>query len=92
MSSFEVITGFWKRRSANRNTTGGSRQEYFYGKPKLENGESITINPGDELYMFPTTATNAGSGAPQMFLKVKRKASTETGEGATEVAIETDAS
>lgn len=80
MSSFEVITGFWKRRSANRSNSG-SREEYFYGKPKIE--ESITINPGDELYMFSTTANNAGRGAPQMFLKVKR-ASTETGEETNE--------
>ncbi len=74
MSSFEVITGFWKRRSASRNNNG-NREEYFYGKPKIE--ESIVINPGDELYMFSTTANNAGRGAPQMFLKVKRKTSAE---------------
>jgi hypothetical protein len=92
MSSFEVITGFWKRRSASRTNAGSNREEYFYGKPKLENGQSITINPGDELYMFSTTATNAGRGAPQMFLKVKR-ASTQSGEEeATEVAIETNES
>ena len=50
MSSFEVITGFWKRRSASR-STAGNREEYFYGKPKIE--EPIVINPGDEpLYVF----------------------------------------
>ena len=80
MSSFEVITGFWKRRSANR-SNNGNREEYFYGKPKIE--ESIVINPGDELYMFSTTANNAGRGAPQMFLKVKR-ASAETGDQTNE--------
>ena len=71
MSSFEVITGFWKRRSSNR-SNNGSREEYFYGKPKID--ESITINPGDELFMFPTTANNPGRGEPQMFLKIKRAA------------------
>ena len=76
MSSFEVITGFWKRRSASR-SSGSNREEYFYGKPKIE--EPIVINPGDELYMFSTTASNAGRGAPQMFLKVKR-ASPDSGE------------
>lgn len=90
MSSFEVITGFWKRRSANRSNTGGNREEYFYGKPKIE--EPITINPGDELYMFSTTANNAGRGAPQMFLKVKRASPKSGEEQATEVAIETSES
>jgi len=71
MSSFEVLTGFWKRRSANRNN-GNRQEEYFYGKPKIE--ESITINPGDELFMFPTTANHPGRGEPQMFLKIKRAA------------------
>ena len=71
MSSFEVLTGFWKRRSANRNN-GNRQEEYFYGKPKID--EPITINPGDELFMFPTTATNPGRGEPQMFLKIKRAA------------------
>ena len=48
MSSFEVITGFWKRRSASR-STAGNREEYFYGKPKIE--EPIVINPGDEPFI-----------------------------------------
>ena len=76
MSSFEVLTGFWKRRSANRNN-GNRQEEYFYGKPKIE--ESITINPGDELFMFPTTANNPGRGEPQMFLKIKRAANDDSG-------------
>ena len=76
MSSFEVITGFWKRRSATTNK-GGQREEYLYGKPNIT--EPITLYPGDELYMFNTTANNAARSAPSMFLKVKR-ASTETGE------------
>ena len=61
---FNVITGLWKRRKNN-----GS-EEYFYGKPKL--GKPLTLNPGDEIYVFSTSARNAKNGDPQMYLKVKR--------------------
>ena len=61
---FNVITGLWKRRKNN-----GS-EEYFYGKPKLD--APLTLNPGDEIYVFNTSARNAKSGDPQMYLKVKR--------------------
>jgi hypothetical protein len=61
---FNVITGLWKRRKNN-----GS-EEYFYGKPKLD--EPFTLNPGDEIYVFRTSARNAKNGDPQMYLKVKR--------------------
>jgi len=81
MSSFEVLTGFWKRRSTNRKSNGHGREEYYYGKPKIE--EPIVINPGDELFIFQTTANNPGRGEPSMFLKIKR-ATTETGEQTAE--------
>ena len=61
---FNVITGLWKRRKNN-----GS-EEYFYGKPKLD--KPLTLNPGDEIYVFSTSARNAKNGDPQMYLKVKR--------------------
>ena len=61
---FNVITGLWKRRKNN-----GS-EEYFYGKPKLD--KPLTLNPGDEIYVFRTSARNAKNGDPQMYLKVKR--------------------
>jgi hypothetical protein len=61
---FNVITGLWKRRKNN-----GS-EEYFYGKPKLD--KPLTLNPGDEVYVFRTSARNAKNGDPQMYLKVKR--------------------
>jgi hypothetical protein len=61
---FNVITGLWKRRKNN-----GS-EEYFYGKPKLD--APLTLNPGDEVYVFRTSARNAKNGDPQMYLKVKR--------------------
>ena len=61
---FNVITGLWRRRKNN-----GS-EEYFYGKPKLD--APLTLNPGDEVYVFRTSARNAKNGDPQMYLKVKR--------------------
>jgi hypothetical protein len=61
---FNVITGLWRRRKNN-----GS-EEYYYGKPKLD--APLTLNPGDEIYVFSTSARNAKSGDPQMYLKVKR--------------------
>jgi len=61
---FNVITGLWRRRKNN-----GS-EEYFYGKPKLS--EELVIRPGDEIYVFRTSARNARNGDPQMYLKVKR--------------------
>jgi len=61
---FNVITGLWRRRKNN-----GS-EEYFYGKPKLD--APLTLNPGDEIYVFKTSARNAKGGDPQMYLKVKR--------------------
>ena len=61
---FNVITGLWKRRKNN-----GS-EEYFCGKPKLD--APLTLNPGDEVYVFRTSARNAKNGDPQMYLKVKR--------------------
>ena len=61
---FNVITGLLRRRKNN-----GS-EEYFYGKPKLS--EPLTLNPGDEVYVFRTSARNAKNGDPQMYLKVKR--------------------
>ena len=61
---FNVITGLWRRRKNN-----GS-EEYFYGKPKLD--KPLTLNPGDEIYVFSTSARNAKNGDPQMYLKVKR--------------------
>ena len=59
-----VITGLWRRRKNN------GTEEYFYGKPKLS--EPLTLNPGDEVYVFSTSARNAKNGDPQMYLKVKR--------------------
>ena len=61
---FNVITGLWKRRKNN-----GSEED-FYGKPKLD--KPLTLNPGDEVYVFRTSARNAKNGDPQMYLKVKR--------------------
>ena len=61
---FNVITGLWRRRKNN------GTEEYFYGKPKLS--EPLTLNPGDEVYVFSTSARNAKKGDPQMYLKVKR--------------------
>ena len=61
---FNVITGLWRRRKNN------GTEEYFYGKPKLS--EPLTLNPGDEVYVFSTSARNAKNGDPQMYLKVKR--------------------
>lgn len=62
---FEVITGLWRRtKSGNRG------EEYYYGKPKLS--KALTINNGDEIYVFRTSARNARGGDPQMFLKIKR--------------------
>lgn len=62
---FEVITGLWRR------TKGQNRgEEYFYGKPKLS--EPLVIYPGDEVYVFNTSARNARNGDPQRYLKIKR--------------------
>jgi hypothetical protein len=62
---FEVITGLWRRtKSGNRG------EEYWYGKPKLN--AALSINPGDEVYVFRTSARNARNGDPQMYLKIKR--------------------
>ena len=69
-ATFKVITGLWRRRRAN-----GS-EEYFYGKPKLD--EALIINPGDEVYVFRTSARNARNSDPQMYLKVKRANSGES--------------
>jgi len=65
-----VITGLWRRRKNN-----GS-EEYFYGKPKLT--EDLVIRPGDEIYVFRTSARNARNGDPQMYLKVKRAQAGDT--------------
>ena len=54
---FNVITGLWRRRKNN------GTEEYFYGKPKLS--EPLTLNPGDEVYVFSTSARNAKNGDPQ---------------------------
>ena len=61
---FNVITGLWRRRKNN-----GS-EEYYYGKPKLS--EPLVIQPGDEVYVFKTSARSAGKGDHSMYLKVKR--------------------
>ena len=61
---FNVITGLWRRRKNNGN------EEYYYGKPKIS--EPLIIQPGDEIYVFRTSARNASNGDPQMYLKVKR--------------------
>jgi hypothetical protein len=61
---FNVITGLWRRRKNNGN------EEYFYGKPKIS--EPLIIEPGDEIYVFRTSAKNAKNGDPQMYLKIKR--------------------
>jgi hypothetical protein len=45
-------------------------EEYWYGKPKLN--AALSINPGDEVYVFRTSARNARNGDPQMYLKIKR--------------------
>lgn len=67
---FEVITGLWRRtKSGNRG------EEYFYGKPKLS--EPLVINPGDEVYIFATSARNARNGDPQRYLKIKRASQKE---------------
>jgi hypothetical protein len=63
---FNVITGLWRRRKSNGN------EEYYYGKPKIS--EPLVIEPGDEVYVFATSARNAKSGDPQMYLKVKKAA------------------
>ncbi len=81
-NTFEVITGFWKRRSAarrrNQRYGGSTQEEYWYGKPKLS--EPLVINPGDELFIFQSTASNPTRGDPSLFLKVKRKGTDETTE------------
>lgn len=67
---FEVVTGLWRRtKSGNRG------EEYWYGKPKLT--QALVINPGDEVYVFRTSARNARNGDPQMYLKIKRANGTE---------------
>ena len=69
---FAVITGLWRRRKNNGN------EVYYYGKPKLT--EPLVINPGDEIYIFSTSARNASGGDPAMYCKVKRKTETTDAE------------
>lgn len=81
MSSFEVLTGFWKRRMRSGANGGTGSDEFYYGKPRIK--ESIVINPGDELFIFKTTAKNPRTGEPSLFLKIKRR-SDEPGVETTE--------
>jgi hypothetical protein len=70
--SFQVITGMWRRKKQSK---AGGTEHYLYAKPRLT--EPLVIYPGDELYMFDTSAKNAGPGDPCKYLKVKRAAREE---------------
>jgi len=71
-TNFELITGLWKRVSTMRVGKDGKPEVYYVGSPRgLEEGESITINHGDVMHLYPST--NPGKkGSPTWFLKIKR--------------------
>ena len=70
-SSFEDITGMWKRKKSVVVNGRTVKEESFYGQVQSE----ITLGPGDAIHLFETRARNRSNKQPQYHLKVLRAGS-----------------
>ena len=77
---WQEITGLWERTSRSMRDARGSPEKHLYGKLRIE--EDITLQPGDEIYVFPSRERRRTAGAAAFYLKVKRPKEEDTEEQA----------
>ena len=68
---FQNITGMWKRKKTVN--IGGKQhvEDVFYGQ--ITGNKSITLNPGDQVYLFQTRGKLKSHKQPSFHLKKKEK-------------------
>tara|TARA_B100000287_G_scaffold154872_1_gene146148 strand:+ start:1117 stop:1392 length:276 start_codon:yes stop_codon:yes gene_type:complete len=80
---FNLITGMWKRYSANRVGKDNKPEPYYYGTVKSE--EDIVLRKGTKIFLYPHT--NWKKGHANFFLKFQEPSEEEETEEVSTEAV-----
>ena len=79
---WQEVTGLWERTSRTMRDARGSPEKHLYGKIRLE--ERVVLEPGDEIFVFPSRERTRSKGAAAYYLKVKRPLEEDSNEESSE--------